>query len=139
MLIFPNGPSILTVAPTCVRLTRAFGNCAGGGITSNVTFGGNDRGALPIFERRCVEVENREVRWRCANAGTRNAGSVVSRRAVGVELSRALDERMQYRVASMMGIGRASNMLFNIITTHLQSLLPNNVSKARANADITRR
>lgn len=58
MLIFPSGPSTSTVDPTCVRLTRALRNFAGGGTTVNVTPGGKASGALPIFERRSVEVEN---------------------------------------------------------------------------------
>ena len=68
-------------------------------MTVNVTSGGRESGALPILERHWVEVENRDVCGR-ANAGTRNAGSVASARAVdGVESKRARDERMQCRVA----------------------------------------
>lgn len=72
-------------------------------MTVNVTLGGRASGALPIFERHWVEVENRDVCGRCANAGTRKAGSVVSRKVAGDgDFRMALDERMQCRVASMM-------------------------------------
>lgn len=133
MLIFPSGPSIFTVAPGCVRVTRAFGSCAGGGITSNVIFGGNESGALPIFERHWVEVENRDVRGRCANAGTRKAGSVVSRRALGVEFRRALDERIHCRVASMMVLSKGYSIVW---ICSLNRSCPEQCSKARAMADI---
>ena len=60
-LIFPNGPSISTVAPCWVLLTRppAFG--AGASVIRKDTVGGNESVALPILERHDEDVEKLAV------------------------------------------------------------------------------
>lgn len=82
---------MFTVDVGWTRPARPFPFTSGGGITSNVTSGGTESGALPIFDCDGREVE-KVRRDGCANwkAGRRKEGSVIQ---LGDELRAALVQR----------------------------------------------